>query len=154
MGEQRRGNKKRLQKNSGRKWRRGWDLWRCWLLLSGQPGSFLVRRHPSHEVLRTRGLDTQGDESGNPLATALRVVSAATELFGRLAPGVTVEQARAELRSVYGAMTKEHPEAYSAKRTFKSGPSDFVTRSPRAPGPCCWCCLQRRRWSSSSRVAT
>jgi putative ABC transport system permease protein len=100
-------------------------LWRCWLLLSGQPGSFLVRRHPSHEVLRTRGLDTQGDESGNPLATALRVVSAATELFGRLAPGVTVEQARAELRSVYGAMTKEHPEAYSAKADFQIGAKRF-----------------------------
>src|SRR5499426_2123052 len=34
-----------------------------------------------------------------------------TELFGRLAPGVSLEQARAELGSVYGAMTKEHPEA-------------------------------------------
>src|SRR5260370_723622 len=38
-----------------------------------------------------------------------------TELFGRLAPGVTVDQARAELRSGYGAMTKAHPEAYSAR---------------------------------------
>src|SRR5713101_2131331 len=37
-----------------------------------------------------------------------------TELFGRLAPGVTLDQARTELRSVYGAMTKAHPEAYSA----------------------------------------
>src|SRR6202035_4285975 len=44
-----------------------------------------------------------------------------TELFGRLAPGATVEQARAELRSVYGAMTKEHPEAYSAKANFQIG---------------------------------
>src|SRR6202047_4034971 len=35
-----------------------------------------------------------------------------TELFGRLAPGATVEQARAELRSAYGAMLKQHPEAY------------------------------------------
>src|SRR5260370_3177806 len=34
-----------------------------------------------------------------------------TELFGRLASGVTVDQTRAELRSVYGAMTKAHPEA-------------------------------------------
>src|SRR5713101_5911148 len=42
-----------------------------------------------------------------------------TELFGRLAPGVTLEQARAELRSVYGAMTKAHPEAYSAKGDFQ-----------------------------------
>src|SRR6202795_1935672 len=44
-----------------------------------------------------------------------------TELFGRLAPGVTVDQARAELRSVYGAMTKEHLEAYSAKANFQIG---------------------------------
>jgi predicted permease len=42
-----------------------------------------------------------------------------TELFARLAPGVTLGQARAELRSVYGAMTKAHPEAYSAKADFQ-----------------------------------
>src|SRR6266487_1207473 len=42
-----------------------------------------------------------------------------TELFGRLASGVTVDQARAELRSVYGAMTKAHPEAYSPKADFQ-----------------------------------
>src|SRR5467141_1976200 len=42
-----------------------------------------------------------------------------TELFARLAPGVTLDQARAELRSVYGAMTKAHPEAYSAKADFQ-----------------------------------
>ena len=44
-----------------------------------------------------------------------------TELFGRLAPGATLDQARAELRSVYGAMTKQHPEAYSAKADFHIG---------------------------------
>jgi predicted permease len=38
-----------------------------------------------------------------------------TELFGRLAPGATLEQARAELRTVHGTMVKDHPEAYSAK---------------------------------------
>jgi putative ABC transport system permease protein len=42
-----------------------------------------------------------------------------TELFGRLAPGVTLDQARAELRTVYGAMTKDHPEAYSQKSDFR-----------------------------------
>ena len=42
-----------------------------------------------------------------------------TELFGRLAPGATLDQARAELRTVYGAMTKQHPEAYSAKANFQ-----------------------------------
>src|SRR5260370_40351708 len=38
-----------------------------------------------------------------------------TELFGRLAPGVDLETTRAELRTVYASMTKEHPEAYSTK---------------------------------------
>ena len=42
-----------------------------------------------------------------------------TEIFGRLAPGASIEQARAELRSVYGAMIKAHPEAYSAKANFQ-----------------------------------
>jgi putative ABC transport system permease protein len=36
-----------------------------------------------------------------------------TNLFGHLAPGVTLEQARADLRTVYAAMLKSHPEAYS-----------------------------------------
>jgi putative ABC transport system permease protein len=44
-----------------------------------------------------------------------------TELFGRLAPGVTLDQARAELRSVYGAMTKQHSEAYPPKSEFQIG---------------------------------
>jgi len=42
-----------------------------------------------------------------------------TELFGRLAPGVTLDQARADLRSVYAAMMKEHPEAYSPNAHFQ-----------------------------------
>jgi predicted permease len=44
-----------------------------------------------------------------------------TELFGRLAPGVTLDQARAELCTAYGAMTKAHPEAYSPKADFQIG---------------------------------
>jgi putative ABC transport system permease protein len=38
-----------------------------------------------------------------------------TELFGRLAPGVSLEQARAELTAAHAAIVREHPEAYSAK---------------------------------------
>ncbi len=38
-----------------------------------------------------------------------------TELFGRLAPGATLEAARAELSAVHAAMLREHPDAYSAK---------------------------------------
>ena len=36
-----------------------------------------------------------------------------TELFGRLAPGVTIEQARAELRTVYGSMVSQHSADYA-----------------------------------------
>jgi len=42
-----------------------------------------------------------------------------TELFGRLAPGVTLEQARAELRAIHGAIVKEHPESYSPRADFR-----------------------------------
>ncbi len=36
-----------------------------------------------------------------------------TDLFGRLAPGATVEAARAELTSVHASMLREHPDMYS-----------------------------------------
>jgi len=38
-----------------------------------------------------------------------------TELFGRLAPGASIEAARAELTSVHAALMREHAEAYSPK---------------------------------------
>ncbi len=42
-----------------------------------------------------------------------------TELFARLAPGATLDQARAELRSVYATMRTDHPEAYSKQADFQ-----------------------------------
>src|SRR5215468_9321254 len=36
-----------------------------------------------------------------------------TELFGRLAPGATLEQARNELNTAYASMIRQHSEAYS-----------------------------------------
>jgi putative ABC transport system permease protein len=36
-----------------------------------------------------------------------------TELFGRLAPGATIEQARAELRTAYASMVSQHTEDYA-----------------------------------------
>jgi len=42
-----------------------------------------------------------------------------TELFGRLAPGVTLDQARAELQSVYATMKKDHHEAYPTNASFQ-----------------------------------
>jgi predicted permease len=38
-----------------------------------------------------------------------------TELFGRLAPGASLDGARAELTSVHAAIVREHPEAYSPR---------------------------------------
>src|SRR5437870_3156437 len=38
-----------------------------------------------------------------------------TELFGRLAPGVSIGAAREELSAVHAAVVREHPEAYSPK---------------------------------------
>jgi putative ABC transport system permease protein len=38
-----------------------------------------------------------------------------TELFGRLAPGVTLDAARAELTAVHAAIVREYPDAYLPK---------------------------------------
>src|SRR5271154_239412 len=42
-----------------------------------------------------------------------------TEVFARLAPGASVDNARAEVRSVYGAMVAAHPEVYKPEEHFK-----------------------------------
>jgi putative ABC transport system permease protein len=42
-----------------------------------------------------------------------------TDLFGRLAPGADLDNARAELRAVHGAIVTEHPEAYSREADFR-----------------------------------
>jgi predicted permease len=42
-----------------------------------------------------------------------------TELFGKLAPGVTLDQARNELRTVYASMVKDHPDAYPDNGGFR-----------------------------------
>nr|MDQ3419930.1 ADOP family duplicated permease [Acidobacteriota bacterium] len=42
-----------------------------------------------------------------------------TELFGRLAPGVELETAKAELRTAHSAIVKQFPEAYPVKADFR-----------------------------------
>ncbi|MGA2580122.1 MAG: ADOP family duplicated permease [Bryobacteraceae bacterium] len=42
-----------------------------------------------------------------------------TELFGKLAPGDTLDQARTELRTVYASMQKSHPEAYPDRDGYR-----------------------------------
>ena len=44
-----------------------------------------------------------------------------TQIFGRLAPGATLDQARTELRTVQNAMIQEHPESYNAKADYQIG---------------------------------
>ena len=44
-----------------------------------------------------------------------------TEVFGRLAPGATLDQVRAELNTVYSAMTQAHPEVYKPEDHFTIG---------------------------------
>src|SRR6185436_6874107 len=41
-----------------------------------------------------------------------------TELFGRLAPGATLDSVRAELKTVHSAMVGAHPEAYQKQAHF------------------------------------
>ena len=42
-----------------------------------------------------------------------------TELFGRLAPGVDLDTARAELRTVQASMIQQHPESYPKNGDFQ-----------------------------------
>jgi putative ABC transport system permease protein len=42
-----------------------------------------------------------------------------TELFGRLAPGATLQSALAELRAAHTTMVKDHPESYQPKADFR-----------------------------------
>ena len=42
-----------------------------------------------------------------------------TELFGRLAPGSSLDAARAELRTVHAGIVKSHPESYPTKADFR-----------------------------------
>src|ERR1700761_4958 len=44
-----------------------------------------------------------------------------TEVFGRLAPGSTVEAARAELQTVYSSMTRAHSETYKPEEHWTIG---------------------------------
>src|SRR5262247_2665404 len=42
-----------------------------------------------------------------------------TDLFGRLAPGANLEQARAELRAVHASMVTQNPKDYPVKHDFR-----------------------------------
>jgi putative ABC transport system permease protein len=42
-----------------------------------------------------------------------------TELFGRLAPGASLDAARADLQAAHGAILREHPDVYSPKAGYR-----------------------------------
>jgi predicted permease len=57
-----------------------------------------------------------------------------TELFARLAPGATLDQTRAELRTIEAGMIKDHPESYPKNGDFQIdavGLRDQITSSAR-----------------------
>src|SRR6202166_2965616 len=57
-----------------------------------------------------------------------------TQLFARLAPGATLEQARADLKAAHGGIVKEHPDAYPVKADFRIDASllrDQITSKAR-----------------------
>ena len=68
-----------------------------------------------------------------------------TELFGRLAPGVDLEVARAELRTVYGAIVKDTPRHIRPSPTSASTRSCCANRSRHERERCCSSCWPRRR---------
>jgi hypothetical protein len=85
-----------------------------------------------------------------------------TELFGRLAPGATLDMARAELRTIHAAMVNDHPESYPKNGDFRLeavGLRDQITSSARtvllvllAASARFWASCWRARWWRFSRV--
>jgi predicted permease len=58
-----------------------------------------------------------------------------TELFGRLAPGATLEAARAELASVHANLVREHPEAYPGNADMRLSVTPFGEQLTRTARP-------------------
>ena len=56
-----------------------------------------------------------------------------TEVFARLAPGATVEQARAEITALTARLRREHPDAYDPGAGFQVTVAQLRTRSRRRP---------------------
>ena len=77
-----------------------------------------------------------------------------TELFGRLAPGASVEDARAELTAAHAAMVREHPEAYSARANMQLSVTPLRDQITAPARTICWCCSPPPPSSSSSRART
>ena len=75
-----------------------------------------------------------------------------TELFGRLAPGATLDAARAELTSVHASIMREHPEGYSAQAQVQLQVRTLRDQLASPARTILLVLLAARRWCSSSRV--
>src|ERR1700685_4268366 len=64
-----------------------------------------------------------------------------TELFGRLAPGADINQARADLRTAYGSMTSQHPEAFPHADNFPINAVFLREQLPSRAKPVLWVLL-------------
>jgi hypothetical protein len=64
-----------------------------------------------------------------------------TELFGRLKPGASLEQAVAELRAIHAGMLTAHKEAYPVRDDFRINAvrlRDQITSRRERSCSCCW----------------
>ena len=78
-----------------------------------------------------------------------------TELFGRMAPGATLEEVRGELGALHAALLREHPDGVLARRAVPAQ-RDAAARpdhGARAAGPAA-ACSRPRRWCSRSPAPT
>jgi putative ABC transport system permease protein len=77
-----------------------------------------------------------------------------TELFGRLAPGATLESARAELGVVHGGIVKEHPETYTPKSDFRISAVKMRDQITSQASTVLWILLVASRSARRSAPAT
>jgi putative ABC transport system permease protein len=61
--------------------------------------------------------------------------------FGRMKPGVTLDQARVDLRSVAAQLEKEYPASYPAALGYSMAPEQLRTELTRRAGPLLWALL-------------
>ena len=67
-----------------------------------------------------------------------------TELFGRLAPGATIDQARAELNTVSANMVREHPDDYSPTADTRISAVTSARQITSGAKTVLWSCWLRR----------
>ena len=75
----------------------------------------LARRHVSGRLTGGCPIDVDHGQAVSGVEVARPT------LFGRLAPGATLDEARAEMSTVHAAMMRAHPDAYSQRSHVQVG---------------------------------